>query len=45
MRTKERPWGLSEAVLIVQNVKVRMEPQHYILLLRLHDLLRESFTF
>jgi len=32
-------------VLVVLNVKVRMEAQPSILLLSLHDLLRETFTF
>jgi hypothetical protein len=33
------------AVLVVPNVKVRMEAQHSIAPLSLYDLLRESFTF
>jgi hypothetical protein len=32
-------------VQVVPNVKVRMETQHSISLLSVHDLLRESFTF
>ena len=35
----------SSAVLVVPNVKVRMETQHSISPLSVHDLLRESFTF
>ena len=34
----------NSAVLVVPNVKARMEAQHYIPPLSLHDLLRESFT-
>jgi hypothetical protein len=34
----------NSAVLVVLNVKVRMETQHYIPPLSRHDLLRESFT-
>jgi hypothetical protein len=33
------------AVLVVPNVKARMEAQLSISFLSLHDLLRESFTF
>jgi hypothetical protein len=34
----------SSAVLVVPNVKVRMEAQHYIPFLNLYDVLQESFT-
>jgi hypothetical protein len=33
------------AVLVVSNIKARMEVQHSILTLSLHDLLQEIFTF
>jgi len=33
------------ALIIVANVKVRMEVKYSIPVLSLHDLLRESFTF
>jgi hypothetical protein len=35
----------NSALLVVPNVKLRMEAQHSILPLNLHDLLRESFIF
>ena len=35
----------SSAVLVVPNVKVRLEAQHSIARLSRHDLLGESFTF
>jgi hypothetical protein len=36
---------LTTAILIVPNVKVRMEAQYSIARLSLHDLLQESFTY
>ena len=36
---------LTSSVLAVLNVKMRIEAEHSIALLSLHDLLRESFTF
>jgi len=35
----------NSAILVVSNVKVRMEAQHYIFPHGLHDLLQASFTF
>jgi len=35
----------NSAVLVVLNVRLRVEAQHSILPLSLHDLLRVSFTF
>jgi len=34
----------NSAVLVVPNVKVRMEAEHSVPLLRFHDLLRKSYT-
>jgi len=35
----------NSAILVVLCIKIRMEAQHFISLLSLHDLLRESFMF
>jgi len=53
MITKEFPWGYAQlvrradnsAILVVPNVKARMEAERSILPLSLHDFLQESFTF
>ena len=53
MSAKEFPWwqcGVARrahncAVLVVPNVEVRMQVQHFISHLSLHDLLLESFAF
>ena len=44
---KVRPVGRadSSAVLVVLNVKVRIEAKHSLIPKSLHDLLRETFTF
>jgi hypothetical protein len=51
MSTRELPWGKarpvrgadSSAVLVVPNVKVRVEAERFVALLSLHDFLQESF--
>ena len=35
----------SSAVLVVPNIKVKLEAQHFIRTLSFHEMLRESFTF